>query len=47
MFVANRDSITQAVTEMAMPWKPVFCQGGYFIMADVTDCRSLVPDKYF
>ena len=47
MFVANRDSITTAVSEMAMPWKPVFCQGGYFIMADVTDCRSLVPEKYF
>ncbi len=31
---------------MAMPWKPVYCQGGYFLMADITACTDLIPDKY-
>ena len=46
LFLENRDSITQALNEMAMPWKPVYCPGGYFLMADITACADLVPDKY-
>ena len=46
LFVSNRDYITQALNEMALPWKPVPCQGGYFIMADITECRDLIPEKY-
>lgn len=38
--------MTKALTEMAMPWKPVYCQGGYFLMADITDCIGLIPDKF-
>ena len=32
---------------MALPWKPIKVQGGYFLMADVSECRSLIPEKYF
>ena len=46
MFIANRDFIAQAVTEMAMPWTPVKVEGGYFLMADITQCIDLIPDKY-
>ena len=45
MFIANRDFIAQAVTEMAMPWTPVKVEGGYFLMADITQCIDLIPDK--
>jgi len=31
---------------MNLPWKPVLCQGGYFVMADITTCRDLIPQKY-
>ena len=47
MFRENRDSMTSAIREMALPWKPLACQGGYFMMTDVTDCRSVIPEKYF
>ena len=38
--------IEQALNEMAMPWKPVPVEGGYFLMADITQCADLIPDKY-
>ena len=46
MFVNNRDLLTAALTDMALPWKPVSCEGGYFLMADITPCVDLIPDKY-
>lgn len=46
MFVQNRDMLTEALTEMALPWQPVSCQGGYFLMADITPCIDLIPEKY-
>ena len=32
---------------MALPWKPLRCHSGYFMMVDVQACRSLVPADYF
>ena len=46
LFIKNRDELTTALNDMAMPWKPVLCQGGYFLMADITACKDLVPDKF-
>lgn len=46
MFKANRDSLTQGITEMNLPWTPIPCEGGYFLMADITPCVDLIPEKY-
>ena len=27
--------------------KPLYCESGYFTAADVTECRDLIPEKYF
>ena len=32
---------------MDMPWKPLPCHSGYFMMVDVKECRNLVPQSYF
>lgn len=32
---------------MELPIEPLNVEGGYFLMADVSKCRSLVPAKYF
>ena len=46
MLVENRDSLAQAITNSEIPWKPVLCQGGYFMMADVSECRDVIPEQY-
>ena len=46
LFISNRDFMTQALNEMDLPWKPVYCEGGYFLMADIRPCRDLIPQKY-
>ena len=32
---------------MELPWEPLHCSSGYFMMVDVSKCRSLIPQKYF
>ena len=32
---------------MALPWEPLHCNSGYFMMVDVSKCRNLIPKKYF
>ena len=32
---------------MPLPWKPLPCHSGYFMMVDVSACRPLVPKDYF
>ena len=32
---------------MDLPWEPLPAQSGYFMMVDVTKCRSLIPQIYF
>ena len=46
-FTAVRDYLKKEITEMALPWEPLPCHSGYFLMADVTKCRDLIPRKYF
>lgn len=46
-FKTSHDILVQGLIDSGLPIKPVPAQGGYFIMADVTECRELVPEKYF
>lgn len=32
---------------MPLPWEPLECASGYFLMVDVSKCRNLIPKKYF
>lgn len=32
---------------MDLPMKPLPCMAGYFLMADVSGCKDLIPEKYF
>ena len=34
------------VDSMSLPLKTLNCEGGYFVMADITDCIDLIPKKY-
>jgi len=42
-----RDYLSKEVKEMALPWEPLPCHTGYFLMTDVSKCRDLIPYKYF
>ena len=46
LFVENRDYLMEQVAAMDMPWEPLKCEGGYFMMADISKCADLVPEKY-
>jgi len=46
-FVEVRDFLTKEVSEMSMPWKPLPARSGYFMMADISECKHLIPEKYF
>ena len=46
-FEEVRDYLFKEVSEMELPWVPLPCYSGYFLMADISKCRSLIPDKYF
>ena len=46
LFVKNRDFLTKEINEMALPWKANTVEGGYFLMVDISECRSLIPEKY-
>ena len=45
-FKGNRDYLNKALNDMKLPWKPLKCEGGYFLMADISECKSLIPAKY-
>lgn len=46
-FEEVRDYLMNEIKEMDLPWEPLPCMSGYFLMADVTKCKHLIPDKYF
>ena len=46
-FTEVRDFLSKEVSEMDLPWKPLPCHSGYFLMADVSECRNLIPSRYF
>ena len=46
LFCENRDYLLKEVAEMDLPWQPLKVEGGYFLMVDITQCESLIPQKY-
>ena len=46
-FEEVRDYLANEIREMDLPWEPLPCMSGYFLMADVTKCRALIPSVYF
>ena len=46
LFQSNRDYLTELCNSMNMPMKPVLCEGGYFLMCDISDCTRLIPEKF-
>ena len=32
---------------MNLPWEPLPCNSGYFLMADIDKCKAIVPNLYF
>ena len=46
MFITNRDFMTKEMEEMELPVKVANCEGGYFIMVDISDCKPLIDSKY-
>lgn len=46
LFQSNRDYLSKALIDMDLPLKPVECEGGYFLMADVTDAKPLIPERF-
>ena len=46
-FERVRNYLAKEVSEMDLPWEPLPCHSGYFMMASVDKCRELIPDLYF
>lgn len=46
-FLAVRDLLFKEIKDMPLPWEPLHCNSGYFMMVDVSKCRNLIPKKYF
>ena len=38
--------MTQSLKECDLPIEPVACESGYFMMADISKCRSLIPKRF-
>ena len=45
-FTEARDFLFSEITEMDLPWKPLPCQSGYFLMADISACKPLIPSNF-
>jgi len=46
LFESNRDFMTKELLKMDLPFKPLECEGGYFLMVDIADCKKFIPSKY-
>lgn len=47
-FQKNRDYLVKALANPeTYPMVPTECEGGYFLMVNISKCRDLVPKKYF
>jgi hypothetical protein len=48
VFEGARDASTDLFeNKSGMPIKNMDCQGGYFMLASIKDCRDLVPKEFF
>jgi aspartate/methionine/tyrosine aminotransferase len=46
-FQETRDKAIEVLSASDIPFNPILCESGYFILADVSKARHLVPSKYF
>jgi kynurenine--oxoglutarate transaminase/cysteine-S-conjugate beta-lyase/glutamine--phenylpyruvate transaminase len=46
-FKKSHDILVEGLKNSSLPFKPIPASGGYFIYADVSDFKDLVPEKYF
>mmetsp|Transcript_28387 Transcript_28387/g.42991 ORF Transcript_28387/g.42991 Transcript_28387/m.42991 type:complete len:413 (+) Transcript_28387:62-1300(+) len=46
-FKEVRDYLFKEVKEMNLPWEPLPCHSGYFLMVNIDKCKDLIPKKYF
>jgi len=44
---SNREYLYNELKKIDMPWEPLLSEGGYFLVLDVHNCKSLIPAKYF
>ena len=45
-FSSVRDYLIKELNEMDLPFVPLGTQSGYFMLADISRCRSLVPSSF-
>ena len=41
-----RDLLVKEISEMPLPWEPLPCRSGYFLMVDISKCKHLIPSIY-
>ena len=46
-YTAVRDYLVTETRKLDIPIRPIEPEGGYFLLADVSECRDLVPKRYF
>lgn len=46
LFESNRDYLDKSLREMKLPFKPLKTEGGYFLIADISECLHLIPERY-
>jgi aspartate/methionine/tyrosine aminotransferase len=47
LFESNRNYLMKELVSIKnLPWEPLSCEGGYFVMVDITKCMDQVPEKY-
>ena len=46
LFESNRNYLSKELRQMDLPIEPLHSEGGYFLIADVTKCKNLIPEKY-
>ena len=43
----NRDLLVRELKKIDLPWEPITCEGGYFLVLDVHKLKPIIPAKYF
>jgi len=46
-FQKGRDLMTEYLKKSDIPFEVLNTESGYFVMIDVSNCRHLIPEKYF
>jgi len=45
-YEANKDYLMKELSSINLPWRPIESDGGFFLLADISDCVDIIPDKY-